>query len=122
MVSSEVISDSIAVAERYGNSVTVIPCEEVILKIDNQDSSHQSIERETLRWTQTPHTFRLGDACDMYREAERTGKVNTAATCSLATELGRRVFFSKGSPKNLKITTKDDLDIFKALLMQESGK
>ena len=30
--------------------------------------------------------------------------------------LGKTVYFSKGSEKNLKITTVEDIDIFKALL------
>ena len=31
-------------------------------------------------------------------------------------ELGEKIYFSKGSEQNLKITTVDDLMIFKALL------
>ena len=31
-------------------------------------------------------------------------------------ELGETTYFSKGSEKNLKVTTIDDLEIFKALL------
>jgi 2-C-methyl-D-erythritol 4-phosphate cytidylyltransferase len=31
-------------------------------------------------------------------------------------KLGRKTFFSKGSEKNLKITTVEDIEIFKALL------
>ncbi len=31
-------------------------------------------------------------------------------------ELGKEVYFSKGSEKNVKLTTVEDLDIFKALL------
>ena len=34
----------------------------------------------------------------------------------LMKELGRMSYFSKGSEENLKITTLDDLKIFKALL------
>ena len=38
------------------------------------------------------------------------------ASCMLMKELGRMSYFSKGSEENLKITTLDDLQIFKALL------
>jgi len=34
-------------------------------------------------------------------------------------ELGETVYFSSGSEKNLKITTVDDMQIFKALLHVE---
>ena len=32
-------------------------------------------------------------------------------------EMGEQVYFSAGSEKNIKLTTIDDIDIFKALLM-----
>jgi 2-C-methyl-D-erythritol 4-phosphate cytidylyltransferase len=31
-------------------------------------------------------------------------------------EMGKQVYFSAGSEKNIKLTTVEDLDIFKALL------
>lgn len=31
-------------------------------------------------------------------------------------ELGKKVYMSKGSEKNLKLTTTEDIEIFKALL------
>ena len=31
-------------------------------------------------------------------------------------EMGEKVYFSAGSEKNIKLTTIDDIDIFKALL------
>ena len=33
--------------------------------------------------------------------------------------LGREIYFSKGSEKNIKLTTLEDIDIFKALLISE---
>ena len=38
------------------------------------------------------------------------------ASCMLMKELGRETYFSKGSEENIKITTLEDLRIFKALL------
>ena len=49
-------------------------------------------------------------------KAKELGITNTAASCSLMEALGKRTFFSKGSEKNLKITTVEDIEIFKALL------
>ena len=42
--------------------------------------------------------------------------LNTSASGSLAINLGIKVNFVEGPEKNLKITVKDDLDIFKELL------
>ena len=49
-------------------------------------------------------------------QAKEKGITNIAASCALMEALGKKTYFSKGSEKNLKITTVEDLEIFKALL------
>lgn len=116
LVSSEIISDSLATFSRYGSAVAAIPCTEVVFETNDGLSSMVSTPRERLRRTQTPHTYRLGELYAAHEEALRRGITNTAASCMLMKELGRMTYFSKGSEENLKITTLDDLKIFKALL------
>ncbi len=116
LVSTEIISDSLATYAKYGNAVAVIPCTEVVFESENGISSCVSTEREKLFRTQTPHTYNLKDILDAHREAKEKGIANTAASCMLMKELGKMTYFSRGSEENLKITTTDDLKIFKALL------
>ena len=116
LVSSQIISDSLATFSRYGCAVAAIPCTEVVFESEDGLTSMVSTERERLLRTQTPHTYRLGDLYGAHLEAERRGLNNTAASCMLMKELGRVTYFSKGSEENLKITTPEDLKIFKALL------
>ena len=116
LVTSEIISDSLATFSKYGSAVAVIPCTEVVFESENGTSSHISTEREKLFRTQTPHTYSLGDLLEAHREAENLGIAGTAASCMLMKELGKETYFSKGSEENLKITTLDDLKMFKALL------
>jgi 2-C-methyl-D-erythritol 4-phosphate cytidylyltransferase len=116
LVSSQIISDSLATFSRYGCAVAAIPCTEVVFESEDGLTSMVSTERERLLRTQTPHTYRLGDLYGAHLEAERRGLNNTAASCMLMKELGRMTYFSKGSEENLKITTPEDLKIFKALL------
>ncbi len=116
MISSEIISDSLATFSKYGSAVAVIPCTEVVFESEDSKTSCVSTEREKLFRTQTPHTYKLGDLLDVHEEAQKKGIVNTAASCMLMKELGKMTYFSKGSEENLKITTTDDLKIFKALL------
>lgn len=119
MVTSEVISDNLAAFKKHGNAVAAIPCTEVVFESEDGLSSKISIPREKLFRTQTPHTYRLDDLLWAHEEAEKKGIKGTAASCMLMKELGRETYFSKGSEKNLKITTRDDLEIFKALLEEE---
>lgn len=117
MVSSEIISNSLATFYQYGSAVAVIPCVEVVFRSsDDGLSSKESIPREQLFRTQTPHTYTLEKLLWAHEEAAKRGIKSTAASCSLMQELGETVYFSKGSEENLKITTVDDMMIFKALL------
>ena len=116
LVSSEVISDSLATFARNGSAVAVIPCTEVVFESEDGISSHLSLEREKLFRTQTPHTYTLQDLLWAHEEANKRQIKGTAASCLLMKELGRETFFSKGSEENIKITTLEDLKIFKALL------
>ncbi|MCC8142004.1 MAG: 2-C-methyl-D-erythritol 4-phosphate cytidylyltransferase [Lachnospiraceae bacterium] len=116
LVSSEIISNSLAVFAERGSAVAAIPCTEVVFESDDGVSSIQSIEREKLFRTQTPHTYRLGELLDAHHEAEKMGLPPMAASCMLMKELGKTTYFSMGSEINMKITTIDDLKIFKALL------
>ena len=116
LVSSQIISDSLATFARYGSAVAAVPCTEVVFESDDGISSMVSTPRERLLRTQTPHTYRLGELYGAHLEAEKRGITGTAASCMLMKELGKMTYFSKGSEENLKITTPEDLKIFRALL------
>ena len=64
------------------------------------------------------NNFSLETLYNMHIKANEKNILNTSASCSLAINLGMKVNFVEGSEKNLKITVKDDLDIFKALLSE----
>ena len=116
MVSQEIISDCLTVVKKKGNAITVIPCAEAMLTTEDEAVSSGSYPRRNLKRTQTPQGFRLGDICQLHRDALQAGITNSVASCTLMIEMGHQVFFSSGSEKNIKLTTVEDLDIFKALL------
>lgn len=116
MVSAEIISDNIRVATKFGNAVTVIPCAEAMIQTEDGAVSVGSYPRNRLKRTQTPQAFHIGQICDLHRRALKAGITNSVASCTLMIEMGEQVYFSAGSEKNIKLTTVEDLDIFKALL------
>ncbi len=116
MVSQEIISDNIRVAEEHGNAITVIPCAEAMLQTEDGEVSSGSYPRDRLKRTQTPQAFHIGQICDLHRRALAAGITNSVASCTLMIEMGEQVYFSAGSEKNVKLTTVEDLDIFRALL------
>ena len=66
--------------------------------------------------TQTPQAFTLELLGKCHREALEKGIRNETASCALMTRLGHRVYFSKGSEKNIKITVPEDIDLMEALI------
>jgi 2-C-methyl-D-erythritol 4-phosphate cytidylyltransferase len=116
MVSAEIISDCIRVTQECGNAITVIPCAEAMIQTEDGEVSSGSYPRNRLKRTQTPQGFHLKDICDLHREALEVGITNSVASCTLMIEMGKEVYFSAGSEKNIKLTTIEDIDIFKALL------
>ena len=122
MVSEEIISDCIAVTKQKGNAITVIPCAEAMLQTEDWQVSCGSYSRDKLKRTQTPQGFALKSICDLHREALEKGVLNSVASCTLMIELDKKVFFSKGSEKNIKLTTVEDIDIFKALLLAKRSE
>ncbi len=117
MISADIISDNIRVAMKYGNAITVIPCAEAMLTTENGEESSGSYPRDGLKRTQTPQAFHIGDICDLHRRALEKDITNSVASCTLMIEMGEKVYFSVGSEKNIKLTTVEDIDIFKALLI-----
>ncbi len=116
MVSAEIISDCISKTEKYGNAITVIPCAEAMMQTEDGKVSTGSYPRDNLKRTQTPQGFKIGDICQLHRDALEAGITNSVASCTLMIEMGKQVHFSAGSEKNIKLTTVEDIDIFKALL------
>ena len=117
LVSKEIISDCIVTTERYGNAITTIPCAEAMIQTEDGIVSSGSYPRDRLKRTQTPQAFRLGKICEVHRRALDKGITNSVASCTLMIEMGEDVYFSSGSEKNIKLTTVEDIDIFKALLL-----
>lgn len=116
LVSNDIISDALSTFYKYGSAITAIPCTEAVFKTEDGLVSEEQIPREQLVRTQTPHVYTLDKLLWAHNEAKKKNITNTAATCSLMQLLGEKVYFSKGSEKNLKITTIADFEIFKALI------
>ena len=116
LLSEEIISDNIRVCKEHGNAITVIPCNAAMLKTYDGIQSETQVPRDNLKETQTPQTFFLNDIIAAHKEALEKGIVASVASCTMYIELGRKLYMCKGSEKNIKLTTVEDVEIFKALL------
>ena len=121
LVDETVLTDVILKAQKYGNAVTSLPYNEQIFVVDDEISTTKYIPRETLRRVSTPQAYRFGLLDSKYHEAfeKKIGIYGSSYTNTMMVELGERLYFAAGSDKNIKLTTKDDLEMFKAYLKSD---
>ena len=123
LVEPAVLTDVIMKAKEYGNAVTSMPYNEQIFVVDKEDqaTTTQYIPRETLRRVSTPQAYRFDKLDWAYHKAfdEGIGIFGSSYTNTMMVELGERLHFAAGSDKNIKLTTKDDLELFKGYLKKD---
>ncbi len=110
------IDEVLRVAHEKGNASSCIACHPPIVVKDDEISGTRDIERDQIILTASPQAFRYELARRCYERAEEEDYHNSTFTSSLLIHCGERVFFAKGTTCNIKITTREDLALFEALL------
>lgn len=118
-ITEDVITDAIKKCMQKGSGLSAIRCQETIVRTEDGKSGTEGIARTEIMRVQTPQAYRYGRALWAYQEADRIGIKGEVYINTLMLRLGEKLYFSKGTEKNVKITTVDDLEIFKALLKTE---
>ena len=120
LVEPSVLTDVISKCDQFGNAVTSMPYNEQIFVINEDDESTTTkfIPRELLRRVSTPQAYKFELLYTKYQEAykKEIGIYGSHYTNTMMVELGVTLHFAAGSDKNIKLTTKDDLEMFKAYL------
>ena len=121
LVDDTVLSDVIIKCRQYGNAVTSMPYNEQIFRVKDEISTVEYIPRETLRRVATPQAYFFEKLDWAYHEAfdKGIGIHGSAYANTMMVDLGETLYFAAGSDKNIKLTTKDDLEMFKAYLKME---
>lgn len=123
LVDESVLTDVVIKAHKFGNAVTSLPYNEQIFVVNPEDdtTTKQYIPRETLRRVSTPQAYRFDKLDWGYHEAfeKEIGIYGSAYTNTMMVELGETLHFAAGSDKNIKLTTKDDLEMFKGYLKKD---
>ena len=123
LVDDTVLTDVIRVAQRHGNAVTSRPVNEQIFWIKENDESitDSFIARERLKIVATPQAYEFKKLEAKYHEAfeKKIGIYGSSYTNTMMVELGETLHFASGSDRNIKLTTKENLELFKAYLDAE---
>jgi len=115
LVEDRVIDDSIEKCKLHQFALPVAPCVDSMYFSENGDSGIQNLERSRLFKGQTPESIQYQKAVELYQKANDQ-ELDALSTSALLIHFGEPVQFSEGSEKNIKITTAEDIEIFKALL------
>ena len=110
------IDEVIRVAHEKGNASSSTVCHPPIVYTEDFESGIRDVDREHVMLTAAPQAFRYSLALKCYRQAEAEDRHDFTYTSTLLIHCGERVYFSKGTTSNIKITKKEDLALFGALL------
>jgi len=119
-VSDEILKDNIRVCREKGNAMSA--CNAFVLYGQNNgDHADGILDRDTFKCLSAPQSFLYKNIVDFYRQVESQHLFDTveAHTTSLMAALRWPIFFSKGDQTNIKITTKEDLLLFKGFVLAE---
>ena len=113
-LSAETLSDVIGAAAAYGAAVAGVPVKDTVKEV-RDGTICATPARERLWLAQTPQAFRAAVLRDAYEQAARTA-VRATDDASLVELSGYKVHMVRGSYRNIKITTPEDLIVARALL------
>lgn len=125
-VTGDIISESIRVAAEHGNGISADPVVLCLAEKDPLDGDRSSLighDRDRMVGLNSPQSFRFGYLRDLYAEGKERGVLDRIDphTTTLMAALGRRLYFSKGSTANIKITTPEDLKLFEGWVLCSSA-
>lgn len=118
-LSEEIITDNIRVCKEKGNAITA-SYSYLLYGSNDGDCAKKSINRESFMTLSAPQSFLYKNIVDLYQQVEEKNLFETIEehhTTVFMAELGIPLYFSKGSHTNIKITTKEDLDLFRGYLL-----
>lgn len=120
LVEDSVLNDVIKIAMEKGNAVSSMPNNEQVFVVNENDphTTDRFIPRETIRRVSTPQAYHYGELMEAYRYAfeNNLGIIGPQYADTLFADLGKTLYFSAGSDKNIKMNTEEDLGIFEAYL------
>lgn len=123
-LSEEIITDNIRVCKERGNAITA-SYSYLLYGSNDGDCSKKAINRESFMTLAAPQSFRYEVIKDIYKQVEEKNlfeKVKERHTNVFMEALGIPLYFSKGSHTNIKITTKEDIDLFLGYLLAQKYK
>ena len=121
-VTDEILRDNIRVCKEKGNAMSA-SYSYLLYGTNDGDCSRKAINRESFKTLSAPQSFLYKNITDLYKQAIERNFFDYVEphTTAFMTELGIPIYFSKGSQINIKITNKEDLDLFQGYIMAKQN-
>lgn len=113
LLSNDLLTNSILSAKKNGNALVCIKAKDTLIKGKKFVSEY--LNRDEVYYVQTPQIFKFKDLSKALVKAEKENFVGTDESM-LIKKMGKKVNIVEGSVLNFKITTKDDVEMFKRLI------
>ena len=113
LVSSALIERTVDAAAKHGAAIAALQARDTVKRTDGSRIIRGTIPREEVFLAQTPQAFRVGVLRDALALASTASDATDEAM--LAEQAGHSVYLVDGDPRNLKITTPEDLEIAERL-------
>ena len=111
-VDAEMIEECIEMTHKFGLALTVVPVNDTIhISHVDPDFIDDALDRNSLYSGQTPSGFKLNLLHTVLSKCSVKEKAQVTGTTQLLLKAGYRIKTVKGSTKNFKITTDNDLDV-----------
>lgn len=121
--SEKIVTDVVRVMKEKGSAVTATPCYQLMGSMDGE-TSNTWVDRDKFTQIACPYGFRYSYLLDVYKRAEEQGLIETIEphTTSLMYALGDHLNLAYGDQTNIKITTKEDLDMFEGYVLMKQRR
>lgn len=117
-VSGKLISANIESVKKYGNGVTCTPLFETPVMSKNNNKIDEILPRDQIYTAQAPQSFYLDQVMKAHMETRKNNPDydGLVDTCSMMKAQGYEPVVVKGNRGNIKVTTPEDLYLFRGLL------
>lgn len=122
--SEKIVTDVIRVMKERESAVTATPCYQLLGSNDADGISKTWVDRDKYIQIACPYGFKFSYLLDIYKRAEEQGLVEKIEphTTSLMYALGDTLYQAYGDQTNVKITTKEDLDLFEGYILMKQRR
>lgn len=122
-ITDDIITDAIRVCKLKENSCPAMSSV-LLLGDNNGEKSSNWINRDKVMLLNSPQCFKYSYITQLYDEAIEKDLLDKVEphTTTLMFLMNRDVYFSKSSQTNIKITNKEDLDLFEGYVRMKEAK